>query len=182
MRGKKRRWKGVFSTDSGASGRSPQTPAEHRRVQRQPSRTRGLRDAPLSGPIASKHFLPSTSCPCFSLTHHRLLQPRLSQPLHAVARQGASLCLLYCSSSVAQSCLALCNSMDGSPPGSSVRGVLQAAILELVAIFFSRESSQTKDLTNMSCIAGRFFTTESPGRHPPPSLVLHFLIYLPHVL
>ena len=38
---------------------------------------------------------------------------------------------------VPQSCLTLCNSMDYSPPGSSVRGILQARILEWVAISFS---------------------------------------------
>ena len=43
---------------------------------------------------------------------------------------------------VAQSCPNLCNSMDYSPPGSSVHGILQARILEWVAIFFSKGSSQ----------------------------------------
>ena len=37
-----------------------------------------------------------------------------------------------------QSCLTLCDSMDSSPPGSSVHGILQARILEWVAISFSR--------------------------------------------
>ena len=36
-----------------------------------------------------------------------------------------------------QSCLTLCDPVDGSPPGSSVPGILQARILEWVAIFFS---------------------------------------------
>ena len=36
-----------------------------------------------------------------------------------------------------QSCLTLCNPTDGSPPGSSVPGILQARTLEWVAIFFS---------------------------------------------
>ena len=36
-----------------------------------------------------------------------------------------------------QSCLTLCNPMDGSPPGSSVHGILQASVLEWVAISFS---------------------------------------------
>jgi len=36
-----------------------------------------------------------------------------------------------------QSCLTLCNPIDGSPPGSPVPGTLQARILELVAISFS---------------------------------------------
>ena len=44
-------------------------------------------------------------------------------------------------SEVAQSCLTLCDPVDYSPPGSSVHGILQARILEWVAISFSRESS-----------------------------------------
>ena len=42
---------------------------------------------------------------------------------------------------VTQSCLTLCDPMDYSPPGSSVHGILQARILEWVAIPFSRGSS-----------------------------------------
>ena len=42
---------------------------------------------------------------------------------------------------VSQSCPTLCYSMDYSPPGSSVHGILQARILEWVAIPFSRGSS-----------------------------------------
>ena len=37
-----------------------------------------------------------------------------------------------------QSCLTLCNPMDNSPSGSSVHGILQARILEWVAISFSK--------------------------------------------
>ena len=43
---------------------------------------------------------------------------------------------------VAQSCPTPCDRMDCSPPGSSVHGILQARILEWLAIPFSRESSQ----------------------------------------
>ena len=60
--------------------------------------------------------------------------------------------------SIIQSCLILCNSMDCSLPGSSVHGILQARILEWVAILFFRGSSQPRDRTQVSCIAGRFFT------------------------
>ena len=56
-----------------------------------------------------------------------------------------------------QSCLTLCNPMACNPPGSSVYGILQARILEWVAIPFSRGSSRLKDRTQVSCIAGRFF-------------------------
>ena len=46
---------------------------------------------------------------------------------------------------VAQLCLTLCEPVDCSPPGSSVRGVLQARTLEQVAIPFSRGSSSPRD-------------------------------------
>ena len=54
--------------------------------------------------------------------------------------------------------LTVCNPMDCSPPGSSVHGILQKRILEWVAIPFSRGSSQPRDRTWVSCIAGGFFT------------------------
>ena len=44
-----------------------------------------------------------------------------------------------------QSCPTLCDPMDCSPPGSSVRGILQARILEWVAMPSSRGSSQPRD-------------------------------------
>ena len=37
-----------------------------------------------------------------------------------------------------QSCLTLCDPIDGSPPGSPIPGILQARILEWVAISFSK--------------------------------------------
>ena len=58
---------------------------------------------------------------------------------------------------VAQLCPTLCDPMDCSPPGSS-NGILQARILEWVAISFSRGSSQPRDGTQVSSIAGRLFT------------------------
>ena len=70
---------------------------------------------------------------------------------------------------VAQSRQTVCNTMDCSPPGSSIHGILQARILEWVAMPFSRESSQHRDRTCGSCgscIEGKFFTTEPPGKLP----------------
>ena len=106
---------------------------------------------------------------------------------------------------VSQLCPALCNPVDCSLPSSSVQGILQARILEWVAVPFSKGSSQPRDRTQaglphccwilyqlshkgsprmlewvaytfsrgsswpknwtgVSCIAGRFFTTELPGK------------------
>ena len=48
--------------------------------------------------------------------------------------------------------------MDYSPPGSSVHGILQARVLEWVAISFSRGSSWPRDQTQVSHIAGGLFT------------------------
>ena len=59
---------------------------------------------------------------------------------------------------VAQSCPTRCDTMDYSPPGSSVHEISQARILEGVAMPFSRGSSQPRDWTQVSCTAGRFFT------------------------
>ena len=61
-------------------------------------------------------------------------------------------------SSVAQSCPTLCDPMDCSLPGSSVHGILQARVLEWVAISFSRGSSRSTDQTRVSRIADRRFT------------------------
>ena len=62
---------------------------------------------------------------------------------------------------VAQSCLTLCNSKDCSPPGSSVHGILQARMLEWVAMPASKESFEPRDKTGVLCISGRFFTFEA---------------------
>ena len=58
-----------------------------------------------------------------------------------------------------QSRPSLCNTTDCSSPGSSVHGISQA-------ISFSRGSSWPRDWTCVSCIAGRFFTTESLVNYP----------------
>ena len=51
----------------------------------------------------------------------------------------------------------LCDPMDCTLPGSSLHGILQARVLEWVAIFFSRGSSRPRDRTWVSRIAGRHF-------------------------
>ena len=59
---------------------------------------------------------------------------------------------------VTQSCLTLRDPMDCNPSGFAVPGILQARMLEWGASPFCKGSSQPKDKTLVSCIAGRFFT------------------------
>ena len=72
--------------------------------------------------------------------------------LHLTGVYCTVLCL------VAQLCSTLCNPMDCSLQGSSVHGLFQARVLEWVAISFSRGSSQARDRTQITHIAGRHFT------------------------
>ena len=64
-----------------------------------------------------------------------------------------------------QSCPTLCNPMDCSPPGFSVHGILQARILEWVAMSSSRGSSRLRDWTHVSYISwiGRWVLYYHPG-------------------
>ena len=52
-----------------------------------------------------------------------------------------------------QSCLTLCDPVDSGSPGSSVQGILQARILEGVAMLSSRGSSQLRDQTRVSYVS-----------------------------
>ena len=81
---------------------------------------------------------------------------------------------------IAQSCLTLCDPMDCSLPGSSVHRILQARILEWVAIPFFRGSSQPWDKTQVSGIAGRFFTIRAMNEAHQKSacFILHYLSVL----
>ena len=57
-----------------------------------------------------------------------------------------------------QSCPTLFDPRDCSPPGSSVHGILQASILEWIAMPSSRGSSWPRDRTRVSCMAGGILT------------------------
>ena len=79
----------------------------------------------------------------------------LSAPSHSQThRPLPSYVTLKVKVKVAQSCLTLCDPMD-----YTVHGILQARILEWVAVPFSRGSSQPRDQTQVSHIAGGFFTS-----------------------
>ena len=66
---------------------------------------------------------------------------------------------------VAQACPTLCDPMDCSLPVSSVCGLLQARILEWVAIPFSRGSSRTREKTQIDCVLqADSLPSEPPGK------------------
>ena len=75
---------------------------------------------------------------------------------------------------VAQSCPLLCDPMDCSPPGSCVHGILQARMLEWVAIPSSRGSSWPRDQTWLSCIADRSFTIWALTIRDPGNLGFYY--------
>ena len=62
-------------------------------------------------------------------------------------------CVFVQACSFGQSCLTLCDPMDCNLSGSSVHGILQAGILEWVAVIFSRASSRPRDRTSISCVS-----------------------------
>ena len=111
---------------------------------------------------------PSRSC-CIPLGVYSLSPASLASPrwvLELLCKEtGSSGGWWYVHAKSVQSCWTLCEPTDCSLPGSSVYGILQARILEWIAIPFSRGSSQPRDRTLVSCIAGRFFNiwaTEKP--------------------
>ena len=60
-----------------------------------------------------------------------------------------------------QSCLTLCDPIDGSPPGSPVPGILQARILECVAISFSNACMHAKSLQSCLTLCNRMHSSSS---------------------
>ena len=77
-----------------------------------------------------------------------------------------------CCAKLPQSCPTLCKSMDHSPPGSSVHGILQARILEWVALLSSRGSTNPGiEPTSLMypALAGGFVTTSTTWEAPKDS-------------
>ena len=67
---------------------------------------------------------------------------------------------------VVQSCLTLCDPMDGSPPGSSAHGILQARILEWVTISSSRASSDPEIEPRALALQANYLPSQPPGKPP----------------
>ena len=102
-----------------------------------PDKNTGVLPCPLRGIVPTQGWNPGF--------------PHCRRILYQLSHKGSKV-------KVAQSCLTLCNPMDCSLPGSSVHEILQARILEWVAIPFSGRSSQPTNQTQVSHIAGGFFT------------------------
>ena len=87
------------------------------------------------------------------------------RPLRAFGSCNLFFCLYMCvRAKLLQSCLTPCDTMDRSLPGFSVHGILQARILEWVAMPSSRGPSQARDQTRVSyvsCTGRQVFTTSA---------------------
>ena len=94
------------------------------------------------------------------LCHPLLFLPSIFPTIFPSTRVFSSESSLHIRSEVAQSCPTLCDPMDCCPPDSSVRGILQARILEWVAISFSRGSSWPRDQTQVSHIVADTLPSE----------------------
>ena len=86
--------------------------------------------------------------------------------------KNIGICFMLLDYLVAQSCATLLCLHE--LPDSSVHGVSQARILEWIAISFLMGSSQPRDWTHFSCLAGWFFTSEPPGKSPFVLIVIIF--------
>ena len=100
------------------------------------------------GRVSSQPRTPASICENLLYPMCTCLNPPLQIPWHLHKPSESE-------SEVAQSCLTLCGPVECSLPGSSIHEILQARILEWVAISFSRGSSQPRDWTRVSHIGGR---------------------------
>ena len=100
-----------------------------------------------------RHFSPYKSCTCFETTGfcHGRLKPLLTASPHSSCKSFEGMKVKV---KVTQLCPTLCDPMN-----YTVHRILQARILQWVAFPFFRGSSQPRDRTQVSCIAGKFFTS-----------------------
>ena len=101
--------------------------------------------------------------------------------LHTLTAKGLGSILVYVCVLVTQSCPTLCNTLDCSPAGSSVRGTLQARILEEGAMSSSRGSCLPRDGTVFP-VAPALWVLYHQRHHGQSQLVSHSKCELNHVL
>ena len=121
--------------------------------------------------VCVKYLLGIEWSDCYLLRELLQKQTGSSQRYHNISPL-AELCVY------AQSCVALCNSVNCSLPGFSVHGIFQARKLEWVAVSYSMEFSQPRiePISIVSpALAGGFFTMEPPGKSFRSSLLMRML-------
>ena len=116
------------------------------------------------GPPLSIRHDPSISAPHFTQwsvgeTESEAQRPNITHLQLACSKCGLHVCMHACACAVVSDSLQL---MDCSPPGSSVHGILQARILEWVAISYSRRPTNPGLEPRSLALPGRFFTTGPP--------------------
>ena len=114
-------------------------------------------------------FFEKSMCLCISDIKSLEKNKSTSDKIHSSLYKFSSisficLCLSLYLYIIAQSCLTLCNPMDCSLTSSSVHGIFQARILEWVAIYFSKGSSQPRDRTQVSHMEEDSLLSEPPGK------------------
>ena len=122
-------------------------------------RYRNFRQVSKLTPTVIDHI---TSMHLIGYDKNRTASLKPSFPQHIVC-----VCVCVCVCSVAQSYQTLWDCMNHSPPVSPVHGIFPVRILEWAAISFSRgvfPTQRSNLLLHVSYLAGRFFTTEPPGK------------------
>ena len=123
----------------------------------------------------AKWLLPQGPCIAFSLLGKFFLQVSFQLTLSLASTVSGVLCdqikpIYFCLSvvSVAKSCLTLWDLHGCSPPVSPVHGILQASLLEWIAISFSRGSSRPRDGTHVSCTGRWVLYCWASRKEPTP--------------
>ena len=112
---------------------------------------------------------------------HNNIIAKATEASHVYVASGWLLNAYFSCAKSLQSCVTLCRPIDCSLPGSSVYGILQARILEWVAISFSRASSQPRDQTHVSCLLHRHSSSlplAPPGKSIFPIACRKRIIFL----
>ena len=125
----------------------------------------------VSNPIQPSHPLSPPSPHALNLSQHQSLFQWVSSLHQDSCRENivAHSSSLPAAAKSLQSCPALCNPIDGSPPGSPVPGILQARTLEWVPISFSNAGKWKVKVKSLSCV--RLLTTPWTAAHQaPPSM------------
>ena len=120
-----------------------------------------------SRPRSLTAYLKSLLGCLISISPLTCLKSRLSHVVHLMATPH--LHAAAAAAKLLQSCLTLCDPIDGSPPGSSVPGILQARILEWVAISFSNACMHAKSLQSCPTLC-------SPMHSSPPGSSVHRIL------